>query len=73
MKILGGERGMWKVGLVQILSLVSEPLVSIMGGFVAREKVADMTSSTQMKTGGKRGRPIKYSMSLYRQTTYIKQ
>lgn len=43
-----------------------------MDGFVAREKVADMTCSTQVKSGGKRGRPIKHSMCLYRQSTYIK-
>lgn len=61
------------VHLVQVDSLVSEPCLSIMDGFVVRKKAADMTCSTQVKSGGKRGRPIKHSMNLYRQTTYIKR
>lgn len=41
--------------LVGVHSLVSEPCVSIMGSFVDREKVADMTCSSQMSSGGERG------------------
>lgn len=52
-------------------SLVTEPCLSIMGSFVAREKVADMTCSSQLSSGGERGRPLKRTMSLYTQTTYV--
>lgn len=52
------------VHVVQVDSMVSETHLSIMNGFVAREKVADMTCRTQVKSGGKRGRPIKHSACL---------
>lgn len=41
------------------------------GSFVAREKVADMTSSSQLSSVGERGRPLKSKMSLYTQTMYV--
>lgn len=72
-----GEVEMWKsrsgLHLVQVHPLVSEPCLSIMSGCVSREKVSDMTCSTQVKSGGKRGSSIKRLMSLYRQITYINQ
>lgn len=66
---------MWKVGLALHLagvhSLVTEPCLSIMGSFVAREKVADMTCSSQLSPGGERGRPLKLTMSLYTHAMYV--
>lgn len=67
------EGGTGKVGLglhlAGVHSLVIELCLSIMGSFVAREKVADMTCSSQLSSGGERGRPLKLTMSLYTQTT----
>ena len=49
---------MWKVGLGRhvagVHSLVIEPHLSIMGSFVARKKVADMTCSSQLSSRGER-------------------
>lgn len=67
----------WKVGPAQFIYCSRSPLFGqwalsvIMGSFVAREKVADMTYSSQLSSGGKRGRPPKRIMSLYtQQCTY---
>ena len=49
-------------------SLVTELCLSIMGSFVAREKVADMTCSSQLSSGVEWGRPLKLTMNLYTHT-----
>lgn len=49
---------------IRVQSLVTVPCLSIMGSLVAREKVADMTCSFEL-----RGRGLKLTMSLYKQTT----
>lgn len=53
------------------LSMVTEPCLSIMGSFVAGEKVTDMTCSSQLSSGGEWGRPLKLTMSSYTQTECI--